>query len=114
MPRPDTQLEIFVDDMAFASYVSSSARSRSFTFDEMGDCFIRELDFSRLTLKIRDRGGDKKDDEKDRTLGRLTGNTLDTLKQCLVSCTRRSIVVLSYCAFLLTYAEQPHYPQAEG
>ncbi|CAK7205058.1 Tricalbin-2 [Sporothrix eucalyptigena] len=83
MPRPDTQLEIFVDDMAFPSYVSSSARSRSFTFDEMGDCFIRELDFSRLTLKIRDRSADKKEDEKDRTLGRLTGNTLDTLKQCL-------------------------------
>ncbi|CAK7566576.1 MAG: Tricalbin-2 [Sporothrix epigloea] len=83
MPRPDTQLEIFVDDMAFPSYVSSSARSRAFTFDEMGDCFIRELDFSRLTLKIRERGGDKKEDEKDRTLGRLTGNTLDTLKQCL-------------------------------
>ncbi|EPE09723.1 c2 domain-containing protein [Ophiostoma piceae UAMH 11346] len=83
MPRPDTQIEIFVDDMAFPSYVSSSARSRTFTFDEMGDCFIRELDFSRLTLKVRERGVEKKDDEKDRTLARLTGNTLDTLKQCL-------------------------------
>ncbi|ERT02180.1 hypothetical protein HMPREF1624_00478 [Sporothrix schenckii ATCC 58251] len=83
LPRPDTQLEIFVDDMAFPSYVSSSARSRSFTFDEMGDCFIRELDFSRLTIKIRDRGGEKKEDEKDRPFARLTGNTLDTLKQCL-------------------------------
>lgn len=86
MPRPDTQVEIFVDDMAFPSYVSSYARSRSFTFDEMGDCFIREVDFSRLTLKIRERGGDKKEDDKERTLARLTGNTLDTLKQCLVCC----------------------------
>ncbi|EFX02579.1 membrane bound c2 domain containing protein [Grosmannia clavigera kw1407] len=82
LPKSDTQIEIFVDDMAFPSYISSKAASRTFTFDEMGDCFIRELDFSRLTLKVHERG-DKKDDDKDRTLARLTGNTLDTLKQCL-------------------------------
>ncbi|OAA64481.1 membrane bound c2 domain containing protein [Niveomyces insectorum RCEF 264] len=82
LPKSDTQIEIFVDDMAFPSYVSSNARSRVFTFDEIGDCFIRELEFSRLTLRIRERS-DKKDEDKDRTLARLTGNTLDTLKQCL-------------------------------
>ena len=100
MPRADTQLEIYVDDMAFPSYVSSSARSKNFTFDEMGDCFIREIDFSRLTLKIRDRGTDKKEDEKERTLGRLTGNTLDTLKQCLVS----------FCLFLFVFFLVPLFP----
>lgn len=96
LPKSDTQIEIFVDDMAFPSYVSSKAASRTFAFDEMGDCFIRELDFSRLTLKVHERG-EKKDDDKDRTLARLTGNTLDTLKQCLVSIPRT--VLFCVCVF---------------
>ncbi len=85
LPKSDTHIEIFVDDMAFPSYVSSTARSRNFKFDEIGDCFVRELDFSRLTVKVRERA-EKQDDDKNKTLARLTGNTLDTLKQCLVSC----------------------------
>jgi Ca2+-dependent lipid-binding protein len=84
LPRSSTQVEVWVDDMAFPSYVSSTAKTRTFKFDEIGDCFIRELDFSKLTIKVRERG-ENSDGGKDRTLARLTGNTLDTLKQCLVS-----------------------------
>jgi Ca2+-dependent lipid-binding protein len=86
LPKTDTRVEVFVDDMAFPSYVSSVAKSRKFQFDEYGDCFIRELEFSRLTIKICERT-EKQDGSgsDDRTLARLTGNTLDTLKQCLVS-----------------------------
>lgn len=87
LPKSDTHLEVFVDDMAFPSYVSGTARSKNFKFDEIGDCFIRELEFSRLTLKVREKS-EKSDGstekEKDKTVARLTGNTLDTLKQCLV------------------------------
>jgi Ca2+-dependent lipid-binding protein len=85
MPKSNTNLEIFVDDMAFPSYVSSTAKTKLYKFDEVGDCFIRELDFSRLTLKVREKGEKQGDGDKDKTLARLTGNTLDTLKQCLVS-----------------------------
>lgn len=86
LPRSDTRVEVFVDDMAFPSYVSSTAKSKTYTFDEIGDCFIRELEFSKLTIKIKDKGGKSGDDDKhEHTLARLTGNTLDTLKQCLVS-----------------------------
>ncbi|KAI1200925.1 C2 domain-containing protein [Nemania serpens] len=84
MPKSGSHLEIFVDDMLYPSYVSGSAKSRSFKFDEIGDCFIRELEFSRITLKIREKRekpGEERDE--DHTLARLTGNTLDTLKQCL-------------------------------
>ena len=80
MPESNCHLEVFVDDMAFASYISSTARTRSHKFEEIGDCVIRELDFSRLTLKAR-----KKGDDKDDTIASLSGNTLETLKQCLVS-----------------------------
>lgn len=86
LPRSDTRVEVFVDDMAFPSYVSSMAKNKVYQFDEIGDCFIRELEFSKLTIKVKDKGGKPGDDDKhDHTLARLTGNTLDTLKQCLVS-----------------------------
>ncbi|KAG6044270.1 hypothetical protein E4U17_000623 [Claviceps sp. LM77 group G4] len=78
LPESHSRLEIFVDDMAYASYVSSTAPNKAHKFDEIGDCVIRELDFSRLTLKAR-----KKGDEKEQTLAQLTGNTMETLKQCL-------------------------------
>ncbi|KAI1176202.1 C2 domain-containing protein [Nemania sp. FL0916] len=84
MPKSGTHLEIFVDDMLYPSYVSGTAKSRSFKFDEIGDCFIRELEFSRLSLKVREKRekpGEERDE--DHTLARLSGNTLETLKQCL-------------------------------
>ncbi|KAH7417184.1 C2 domain-containing protein [Cadophora sp. MPI-SDFR-AT-0126] len=76
---------ILTDDMAFPSYSSSKIKSRKATIDEIGDCFVRELDLSRLTIRIREKGelkGDAKKDKED-IIAKLTGNTLDTLKQCL-------------------------------
>ncbi|ORY66524.1 C2 domain-containing protein [Pseudomassariella vexata] len=84
MPKSDTHLEVYVDDMLYPSYVSGTAKNKVFKFDELGDCFIRELDFSRLTLKVREKRekpGEERDE--DHTVARLAGNTLDTLKQCL-------------------------------
>ncbi|KAI1124715.1 C2 domain-containing protein [Nemania abortiva] len=84
MPKSGSHLEIFVDDMFYPAYVSGTAKSRSFRFDEIGDCFIRELEFSRLTLKVREkREKPGEDRDEDHTLARLTGNTQETLKQCL-------------------------------
>jgi hypothetical protein len=45
---------------------------------------VRELDFSKITLRLREAGESKGDEKKDHTIAKLTGNTLDTLKQCLV------------------------------
>ncbi|KAJ3948212.1 Tricalbin-2 [Colletotrichum fioriniae] len=85
MPEHNTHLEVWVDDMAFPSYTSSAAKHKKHAFDEIGDCFIRELDFSRLTLKVREKGDkvEGSDKDKDHTIAKLQGNTLDTLKQCL-------------------------------
>lgn len=82
MPESQTQLEVFVDDYMYPAYVSSKAPQRNYKFEEIGDCVIRELEFSRLTIKAR-----KKGDDEDDTLASLSGNTIDTLKQCLVSIT---------------------------
>ncbi|KAL7628736.1 Tricalbin-2 [Parahypoxylon ruwenzoriense] len=84
MPKNGTHLEIYVDDMLYPSYISGTGKNKVFKFDEIGDCFIRELEFSRLTLKVREKRekpGEERDE--DHTVARLTGNTLDTLKQCL-------------------------------
>ncbi|KAI1307734.1 C2 domain-containing protein [Xylaria venustula] len=84
MPKAGTHLEIFVDDMLYPSYASGTAKSQVFKFDEIGDCFIRELEFSKLTLKIcekREKPGEERDE--DHTISKLTGNTMETLKQCL-------------------------------
>ncbi|KAH8645472.1 C2 domain-containing protein [Xylariales sp. PMI_506] len=84
MPKSGTHVEVFVDDMTYPSYSSGTAKSKIFKFDEIGDCFIRELEFSRLTLKVkekREKAGS--DPDEDHTIARLAGNTLDTLKQCL-------------------------------
>ncbi|KAH6634070.1 C2 domain-containing protein [Chaetomium sp. MPI-SDFR-AT-0129] len=83
LPKTQSRIEVFVDDMAFPSYVSSTAKSRHNNFDEMGDCFIRELEFSKLTIVVSERTDKQDDDHKQHTLARLSGNTLDTLKQCL-------------------------------
>lgn len=83
LSHSNVQVEVLVDDMAFPSYVSSRARSKRVTFDEIGDCFVRELDFSKLTLRLREKADNKGDGKKDHTHAQLTGNTLDTLKQCL-------------------------------
>jgi Ca2+-dependent lipid-binding protein len=84
LTEANVQVEVLVDDMMFPSYSSAVARSRKVTFDEVGDCFIRELEFSKLTIRLREKG-DVKEDQKDKTIAKLTGNTLDTLRQALVS-----------------------------
>jgi Ca2+-dependent lipid-binding protein len=83
--RSNVHVEVLVDDMAFPSFSSSTIQSRKTTLNEIGDCFVRELDFSKITLRLREKGDKGNDEKKDHTLSQLTGNTLDTLKQCLVS-----------------------------
>ncbi|OAA67505.1 membrane bound C2 domain-containing protein [Cordyceps fumosorosea ARSEF 2679] len=78
VPDTPSHLEVWVDDYMYPAYTTNSTSTKSYKFDEIGDCVIRELDFSRLTLKARKKGDDNGD-----VLASLTGNTLDTLKQCL-------------------------------
>lgn len=64
------------------------------TMVAVGDTVVRELDFSRISLRVRDSGDDH--DEEDKHKGKLTGNTMETLKQCLVSLTVHSCAG-AYC-----------------
>lgn len=101
------QVEVLMDDMVFPSYTSSLIRSKRSKIDEIGDCFVRELDFSKITLRVREKGklkGDGKDRED--VWAKLSGETLVTLKQCLVSKTTLKTFIT------LTLIEQPYCTSA--
>ncbi|KAI9843664.1 MAG: hypothetical protein M1838_002503, partial [Thelocarpon superellum] len=83
LAQANCHLEVLIDDMRFPSYISSKAKSRKATFDETGDTFVREMDVSQITLQLRDTVDRKGDEKQVRTLARLSGDTLGTLKQCL-------------------------------
>ncbi|KFY31117.1 hypothetical protein V493_01382 [Pseudogymnoascus sp. VKM F-4281 (FW-2241)] len=84
LQETNVRVEVLVDDMLFPSYASAEARTKQLTFDEIGDCFIRELEFSRLTIRLCKKGDVwDDDDDDDRIVATLTGNTMDTVKQCL-------------------------------
>jgi hypothetical protein len=46
---------------------------------------VRELDFSKITLRIIEHIDKKGENDEDHVIAKLTGNTLDTLRRCLVS-----------------------------
>ncbi len=91
-----------MDDMVFPSYISSKARSRTVQFGEStllhpccllaanrnfsaGDAMVRELDVSRITLRLTEKTDNKGQGDKDNIIAKLTGETLLTLQKCLVS-----------------------------
>ena len=81
-----------MDDHAFPSYVSSKAKSRQHQFGETGDCFVRELDFSRITLRLTEKDGNAKEGEDaESVVAKLQGQTLTTLQQCLYKPTKLSL-----------------------
>ena len=45
---------------------------------------VRELDFSKITLRIIEHIDKKGEGDEDHVIAKLTGNTLDTLRRCLV------------------------------
>ncbi|KAL5423932.1 hypothetical protein PMIN04_003602 [Paraphaeosphaeria minitans] len=76
-------VDILMDDMAFPSYSSAKIKSKHMTFNEVGDTMVRELDFSKITLRIIEHIDKKREIDEDHVIAKLTGNTLDTLRRCL-------------------------------
>lgn len=60
----------------------------------VGDAMVRELDFSRITLRIIEHLDKKGEGEDDHIIAKLQGSTLDTLRRCLVSPSPDSIQFL--------------------
>ncbi len=75
-------------------------------FDLAGDAFVRELDVSKITVRLKekqDKKGDK--DDSDSTFAKLQGGTLDTLQRCLVglNCVLPSPYLLADALLVQTY-----------
>ena len=73
-----------MDDMLYPAYTSAKAKGTTFSFNETGDAMVRELDLSRITLRLvseinRKGGDDKNDDIK----AKIVGSTMETLKRAL-------------------------------
>ncbi|KAL6714018.1 Tricalbin-2 [Lecanora helva] len=84
LAHENVRVEVLMDDHVFPSYSSSKIKSRYTVFGETGDAFVRELDMSRITLRLKekqDRKGDN--DNEEHTIAKLQGDTLDILKRCL-------------------------------
>ena len=82
--QTNVQLELIMDDQAFPSYVTSKARQRTHQFNETGDAFVRELDMSRITLRLAEKAAnDQNGEESEDSIAKLQGQTLPTLQRCL-------------------------------
>lgn len=80
--KTDSHLDVLMDDMLYPAYSTSKIKSQVQKLEEIGDCVVRELDFSRVTIRLRESSKDKEHDEDD-IVAKLTGNTQETLRQCL-------------------------------
>jgi hypothetical protein len=72
-----------MDDMRFPAYSSARTRGKTHNFNETGDVMVRELDLSKITLRLVtevDRKGEKSEESHK---ARITIPTLDALKRCL-------------------------------
>ncbi|KAF2186388.1 tricalbin [Zopfia rhizophila CBS 207.26] len=81
-------IDVIMDDMAFSSYSSTKIKSKNVTFNEVGDTMVRELDFSKITLRLVEKIDRKGEGDEDHIIAKLTGNTLDTLRRCLYTPTQ--------------------------
>ena len=72
-----------MDDMLYPAYSTAKARSANYSFNETGDAMVRELDLSRITLRLVSEIDSKGEDDQDDIKAKVTGSTLDTLKRSL-------------------------------
>ncbi|KAF2815936.1 tricalbin [Mytilinidion resinicola] len=87
----DCYVQVLMDDMLFPSYQSSKIRSKNHTFNEVGDAMVRELDFSKITLRLMEHLDKKGEGAEDHIISKLTGSTLDTLRRCLYTPTQLTL-----------------------
>lgn len=86
-----THLEVLMDDMLYPAYSTGKIKSANNTFNEIGDAMVRELDLSRMTLRLVTEQDKKGEDDEDDVKAKITGQTLDTLKRCLYTPTQVSL-----------------------
>jgi len=86
MAQTGCHLEVVMDDNVFPAYISAKTKSRQFSFNETGDAMIRELDLSKITLRLVAREDRKGEGEKNENTikAKVTGETINVLRNALV------------------------------
>ncbi|KIW11680.1 hypothetical protein PV08_10982 [Exophiala spinifera] len=84
-------LELLMDDHVFPAYTSAKIRQRDFHFGETGDAMVREIDMSRITLRLVEKADKTGKQDEDDIVAKLTGPTLTTLQQCLYTPTELTL-----------------------
>ena len=82
LARSDCTIEVTMDDSAYPAWRSSRIRTKTSTLNETGDAIVREIDFSKITVRLREKGGD---DDDDKVYSKSVGPTIEVLKRHLVS-----------------------------
>lgn len=85
LAHTNCHIEVVMDDYLFPAYSSSKVRTKQMTFNETGDAMVRELDVSKISLRLQEKVNKKGEASEDHVYAKLTGNTLDVLKRGLVS-----------------------------
>ncbi|PGH12434.1 hypothetical protein AJ79_04270 [Helicocarpus griseus UAMH5409] len=83
LAHSDVQLEVLMDDHVFPSYTSPRTKSKEAVFGDVGDAFVRELEVSKITLRLVEKTDTTGEEEGEHALAKLSGPTLPTLQQCL-------------------------------
>ena len=83
MAHHDCYLEILIDDMIYPAY-STRIKTKQVTLNETSDAMIRELDVSRITLRLMEKVDKKGEGKEEHVYAKLTGQTIDVLRQGLV------------------------------
>ena len=77
--RKNARLEVLFEDGYWPTYTTEPGRTEHCTWDEVGEGVIKELDWSRMWLKLRHGKGDTDED----VFAEFQGNTKDVLEKAL-------------------------------
>jgi Ca2+-dependent lipid-binding protein len=82
LAHSNVQLEVVIDDYTFPTYISPKIHSKTLNSSDIGEAFVRELEFSKMTLRLVHKN-DHHESNDEHTVAKLTGNTLTTLQHIL-------------------------------
>lgn len=71
-----------MDDMKYPAWQSAKMKTKKHSFNETGDAMVRELDLSRITLRLVN-DPEAKSDKDDGIKAKVAAPTIETLRRCL-------------------------------
>ncbi|KAL4991822.1 hypothetical protein BDW68DRAFT_127780 [Aspergillus falconensis] len=82
LSRSNVHVEILMDDYMFPVWSSPKIRTKTAKVEDIGDAFVRELEFSKITLRLVEKLNANNDDDE-HIVAKLTGDTFSTLQRIL-------------------------------